>query len=206
MKIVDNTKSLPYNSKTKSWDLSGELEFSKDTSNNILVEGWEWKPVLIIDPEEMDRPKCPHCGSTKVSMFDSDNDICGECNKYFPAVISESKTPEEFEYLLNESEYIINESDRESLGEFDYICGPGSMDVDQYYPIDKVRECLSEARILLSNLKSPVAWYVKRISSNENEKRCRLGPFFNLKEAEEWTDENHILIPLFENERRKFEM
>lgn len=33
------------------------------------------------------KPKCPHCGSTNLFMFDSDNDICGKCEKYFPAVL-----------------------------------------------------------------------------------------------------------------------
>lgn len=28
--------------------------------------------------------KCPHCGSTDVVMFDSDNDMCNKCGKYFP--------------------------------------------------------------------------------------------------------------------------
>ena len=33
------------------------------------------------------KPKvCPHCGSDHVIMFDSDNDYCSECNKWFPAL------------------------------------------------------------------------------------------------------------------------
>ena len=27
---------------------------------------------------------CPHCGSRKVEMFDSDNDHCLKCGKWFP--------------------------------------------------------------------------------------------------------------------------
>lgn len=27
---------------------------------------------------------CPHCGSHKVGYFDSDNDICHKCRKWFP--------------------------------------------------------------------------------------------------------------------------
>ncbi len=29
---------------------------------------------------------CPKCGSHAVTMFTSDDDICGDCGKYFPAV------------------------------------------------------------------------------------------------------------------------
>ena len=29
---------------------------------------------------------CPNCGSHKVRIFDSDNDICSSCKKWFPAV------------------------------------------------------------------------------------------------------------------------
>ncbi len=29
---------------------------------------------------------CPECGSTRVIMFDSDNDLCEKCRKWFPAV------------------------------------------------------------------------------------------------------------------------
>lgn len=29
---------------------------------------------------------CPKCGSNKVIMFDSDNDLCEKCGKWFPAI------------------------------------------------------------------------------------------------------------------------
>ena len=29
---------------------------------------------------------CPECGSHKVIMFDSDNDLCEKCGQWFPAV------------------------------------------------------------------------------------------------------------------------
>lgn len=29
---------------------------------------------------------CPHCGSTKVIRFDSNNDTCNACGKWFPCV------------------------------------------------------------------------------------------------------------------------
>jgi hypothetical protein len=32
---------------------------------------------------------CPKCGSDKIIMFDSDNDYCEKCKKWFPAVGNE---------------------------------------------------------------------------------------------------------------------
>jgi len=32
---------------------------------------------------------CPKCGSNKVIIFDSDNDICQKCDKWFPALKEE---------------------------------------------------------------------------------------------------------------------
>jgi hypothetical protein len=29
---------------------------------------------------------CPHCGDTEVIIFDSNNDLCQGCKKWFPAV------------------------------------------------------------------------------------------------------------------------
>jgi len=29
---------------------------------------------------------CPKCGSHKIIVFSSDNDMCTKCNKWFPAV------------------------------------------------------------------------------------------------------------------------
>lgn len=29
---------------------------------------------------------CPLCGGNKVKVFTADDDICGDCNKWFPAV------------------------------------------------------------------------------------------------------------------------
>lgn len=29
---------------------------------------------------------CPHCYSTKVILFDADNDLCQDCERWFPAV------------------------------------------------------------------------------------------------------------------------
>jgi ribosomal protein L37AE/L43A len=40
--------------------------------------GYELKPKMV--------RVCPKCGSHKVTMFTSDDDICGDCGKYFPAV------------------------------------------------------------------------------------------------------------------------
>jgi hypothetical protein len=35
---------------------------------------------------------CPHCRSADIQMFDSDNDMCKTCGRYFPAVISHKHT------------------------------------------------------------------------------------------------------------------
>jgi hypothetical protein len=34
---------------------------------------------------------CPNCGSNEVEIFDSDNDICKDCDKWFPAVADEKE-------------------------------------------------------------------------------------------------------------------
>ena len=34
---------------------------------------------------------CPECGSNKVIFFDSNNDFCKDCRKWFPAVKEQEK-------------------------------------------------------------------------------------------------------------------
>ena len=40
---------------------------------------------LLYPKDENLKVRCPYCGSTKVIMFDADNDMCNKCGKYFPS-------------------------------------------------------------------------------------------------------------------------
>lgn len=40
---------------------------------------------LLYPRDENFKVRCPYCGSTKVIMFDADNDMCNKCGKYFPS-------------------------------------------------------------------------------------------------------------------------
>ena len=42
------------------------------------ILGYKIEPILV--------KICPECGSRKVTMFTSDDDMCGDCGKYFPAI------------------------------------------------------------------------------------------------------------------------
>ena len=41
---------------------------------------------------------CPKCGSHKVIIFDSDNDYCEKCKRWFPAVADEPE-PDHKEFI-----------------------------------------------------------------------------------------------------------
>jgi hypothetical protein len=44
----------------------------------------------------------------------------------------------------------------------------------------------------------PIAWYVKRIAPGKKDHGAKMGPFFSEREAKEWIDENHVIVPLYE--------
>jgi len=39
---------------------------------------------FMVKNSPTDIGRCPKCGGTDIIMFDSDNDICEECNEWFP--------------------------------------------------------------------------------------------------------------------------
>lgn len=58
--------------------------------NSIMMDGLKpkyekaWKRLRVkLDAQQEKVKTCPHCGSHKVTVFDSDNDICGNCNRWF---------------------------------------------------------------------------------------------------------------------------
>jgi hypothetical protein len=42
------------------------------------------QPCPTCGHKERHKAACPYCGSKKVIAFDADNDICQDCNKWFP--------------------------------------------------------------------------------------------------------------------------
>lgn len=48
-------------------------------------------------------------------------------------------------------------------------------------------------------MNKPTAWYVIRNVPGKPDHGVRYGPFFKESDADEWTDENHIKIPLYEH-------
>lgn len=58
-----------------------------DSYAPLTFDSW-YEQFTEQNPIEATKPakKYPHCGSNKIIMFDSDNDICEKCNKYFPAI------------------------------------------------------------------------------------------------------------------------
>ena len=42
--------------------------------------------------------KCPECGSFEIIVFDSNNDMCITCEKYFPVEYFEDYKPVKFNY------------------------------------------------------------------------------------------------------------
>jgi hypothetical protein len=44
----------------------------------------------------------------------------------------------------------------------------------------------------------PVAYYCKRVAPGKRDDGVKYGPYFKLEDAEFWSDENHIIVPLYE--------
>ena len=62
----------------------------RDTVIELIENGWE--KVEWLNEEDEIKDCCPHCRSADIIMFDPDNDLCKTCGRYFPAVISHTRT------------------------------------------------------------------------------------------------------------------
>ena len=74
---------------------------------------------------------CPLCGKTKVIIFDSNNDWCNDCQKWFPAVkeITDKLTPETIQWYESQIQEL---SDIKKS--FHIICGDITNKNDAYFP------------------------------------------------------------------------
>jgi exoribonuclease II len=59
----------------------GSLE--KDHIRCVLCSSIDWYYPKQLKESKVER-ECPYCKSKNVIMFDSDNDICEECRRWFP--------------------------------------------------------------------------------------------------------------------------
>jgi ribosomal protein S27AE len=58
---------------------------NKTDSNNLtaFLAGCAGDNSAFAKLQKKER-ECPYCGSNNIIMFDSDNDICEDCRRYFP--------------------------------------------------------------------------------------------------------------------------
>lgn len=64
-----------------------------------------------VSDEHYDPPRCIHCASDNIAVFDSDNDLCGGCGRYFPAVLSGRNKPDPSRLGLDEVLKVVCPSD-----------------------------------------------------------------------------------------------